>query len=303
MSSGVYVITNIVNNKVYIGSASNIKARWNYHIWTLNKNTHHNIHLQRAWNKYDDTNFTFDVLEEVGICKLSERENYWMQYYKDNGYTLYNISPNAEHSILSEETKLKISRKNKGRPAWNKGIPCPINTRIKIRDANIGQVRTLDQLQRASGKIGGRKHSQETIEKMTKRPFTDIELHDIYNKQLEGYSVQELADTYDTNRESLRVALKRYVAEHELKSIDNRNSDRAVSKMLNAKPKKEKEIKVSKERKQFIFQERQLDYILKLFLGGTKTEDIGDLFNCSRSTISRALCTYKGVKNINELKE
>lgn len=51
--TGVYQILNLVNNKSYIGSAAqSFTIRWNRHIVALNLNKHHNVPLQRAWNKY-----------------------------------------------------------------------------------------------------------------------------------------------------------------------------------------------------------------------------------------------------------
>lgn len=48
---GVYKITNIINNKIYIGSTANkqgFKKRWSYHGCDLKNNKHHSRHLQRA---------------------------------------------------------------------------------------------------------------------------------------------------------------------------------------------------------------------------------------------------------------
>ncbi len=51
----VYTIKNVINNKIYIGSAVNIKKRWHEHRNLLNNNNnnkHHSPILQNAWNKY-----------------------------------------------------------------------------------------------------------------------------------------------------------------------------------------------------------------------------------------------------------
>ena len=40
MSSGVYIITNIINNKIYIGSTINFSKRWKKHKQHLNNNKH-----------------------------------------------------------------------------------------------------------------------------------------------------------------------------------------------------------------------------------------------------------------------
>lgn len=81
MKSGIYKITNILNDKSYIGLSYNIKQRWKHHKCLLNKNKHHNLHLQSAWNKYGKKYFTFKVLEYCDLEVLPEREIYWIDYY------------------------------------------------------------------------------------------------------------------------------------------------------------------------------------------------------------------------------
>ena len=65
---GIYRIRNIINNKCYYGSAKNIEKRWERHKNDLNKNKHHSLILQRAWNKYKESNFIFEIVEE---CKFN----------------------------------------------------------------------------------------------------------------------------------------------------------------------------------------------------------------------------------------
>lgn len=62
---GIYKITNIKNNKVYIGSTDNMERRILQHKNELNNNKHHSYKLQMDWNKYGENNFTFDLLEEI----------------------------------------------------------------------------------------------------------------------------------------------------------------------------------------------------------------------------------------------
>jgi group I intron endonuclease len=61
-SSGIYQIRNIVNNHIYIGSAKNFKTRWNTHLCNLRKGKHHSSHLQKAFRKYGEENFIFEIL-------------------------------------------------------------------------------------------------------------------------------------------------------------------------------------------------------------------------------------------------
>lgn len=64
---GIYQITCTRTGKRYIGSSVDIPKRWTSHFWHLRRNRHHNIHLQRAYNKSQVTGWVFrlDVLQEV----------------------------------------------------------------------------------------------------------------------------------------------------------------------------------------------------------------------------------------------
>jgi len=111
-NKGIYKIFNLVNNKIYIGSASSnggFRKRWNEHKSDLNRNVHHNKHLQLSWNKYGSDNFKFEIIELINDTSLIlERE----QYYLDNLKPDYNICKIAGNTLgvkLSEEHKKKIS--------------------------------------------------------------------------------------------------------------------------------------------------------------------------------------------------
>lgn len=115
--SGIYCIENIVNAKQYIGSAINLKHRWDTHCCAFRKGIHANVILQRAWNKYGKSKFSFIVIEYVSdVNNLIEREQFWMDKLESvkNGY---NISPNAGSQLgfrHTSESKKKISKSKKG---------------------------------------------------------------------------------------------------------------------------------------------------------------------------------------------
>ena len=62
MSSGVYRIQNIIEDKNYIGKSWNIEQRWKQHITDLKSNKHINSKLQSAFNKYGLDSFEFTIL-------------------------------------------------------------------------------------------------------------------------------------------------------------------------------------------------------------------------------------------------
>lgn len=120
---GIYKITNILNNKVYIGQSASIKSRWCNHKCGLRTNTHSSRHLQSSWNKYGEENFNFEVVEECSIEELNDKESYYIDFHNslnpEFGYNRvqdgvnkrrltetilvfvnkYNFSKRREHSI------------------------------------------------------------------------------------------------------------------------------------------------------------------------------------------------------------
>jgi len=113
-NSGIYKITNIINNHCYIGSAVNIQKRWTCHLSKLNKNEHHSQHLQSAWNKYTKDKFKFEVLFYCDKKDLIFYEQRTIDTYKPE----YNICLTAGSTLgfhHSVETKQKVSMAHKNK--------------------------------------------------------------------------------------------------------------------------------------------------------------------------------------------
>jgi group I intron endonuclease len=138
MASGIYVIQNIKNGKVYIGSAKNIRLRWNEHRYDLNANQHGNRHLQSAWNKYGAEAFRFKKLEYCTVDQLIKREQHYLDTHMPTGIC-YNTAKNAVSPMLgrshSEETKRKISAAHQGK----QGTPHTEEARHKISVGHKGK--------------------------------------------------------------------------------------------------------------------------------------------------------------------
>ena len=145
MKSGIYIIKNTLNNKVYIGSAVNIDKRFSVHKSRLNKNDHHSKHLQNSWNKYGSYNFTFQILEIVSDKnRLIEVEQSWIDIFKsyesNNGYNICKIAGSVLGNKHSDESKLKMSEKKIGKDTWNKGKTNIYSdeTKLKMSEKKIG---------------------------------------------------------------------------------------------------------------------------------------------------------------------
>lgn len=111
--SGIYLITNKVNGKRYIGSAVDIPSRWRVHTYHLRKGDHHSKHMQSAWNKYGADGFEFTVLEYCDVDQLLIIE----QRYLDSVAPEYNTNKIAGSLIgyrFSDEQKSKMAKIHAG---------------------------------------------------------------------------------------------------------------------------------------------------------------------------------------------
>jgi len=118
-TSGIYIIQNILNKKLYVGSSVNINARLSKHKYQLKKNKHSNQKLQNAVNKYGLNNFNFSILDQVKeINLLKDKERFWIDNLnsRDDGYniTIDTYCPMRELSCLPEY-KQKVSNVHKGK--------------------------------------------------------------------------------------------------------------------------------------------------------------------------------------------
>lgn len=94
--SGIYLIKNIVNNKVYVGKTVNFRSRYNSHNRELKRNIHENVYLQYDYNKIGDDKFIFTIQEFCCEELLTEREDYWLEFYKaGDKEKCYNIQLNS----------------------------------------------------------------------------------------------------------------------------------------------------------------------------------------------------------------
>lgn len=165
--SGIYLIQHIASKKAYVGSTKDLGHRRSEHFTTLERGCHKNRHLQRAFAKYGRKAFRFLVLEECERERLIEREQYWIDFYqsadKRHGY---NLNPLAGRSTPSEETRLLIGEKSRGR------VPSK-ETCQRIAKANRGKKRSEETKRKLSKSATGRKLSEETKNKLRGRVFSE----------------------------------------------------------------------------------------------------------------------------------
>lgn len=164
MCSGIYSISH-TDGRLYIGSAVCFKKRFAVHRCLLDKDKHHNIKLQRSWNKYGSGQFSFNILEVVDINDLIKKEQYYIDLYESVSKG-FNLNPKAGNTLgmkHTEEAKRKMSEAATGRTP-------SIETRKKMSDAlrkRKGEKRPLETCRKISEKAKGRKVSMETRKRMS----------------------------------------------------------------------------------------------------------------------------------------
>lgn len=97
METGVYIIQNTINKKIYIGGAyTSFKRRFWQHKRKLTTGCHFNQFLQNAWNKHGPSAFTFSIKELCDVDEVEAREQFWIDKLQATNRKIgYNISPTA----------------------------------------------------------------------------------------------------------------------------------------------------------------------------------------------------------------
>lgn len=96
-AAGVYTITNLLNERVYVGSCKEFKVRWHQHWRMLIAGKHYNKFLQRDFAKCGPDAFIFEVLEVVEGNKeqrVQAEQRYIDQWFDAKG-KCYNLRSRA----------------------------------------------------------------------------------------------------------------------------------------------------------------------------------------------------------------
>jgi len=180
MKSGIYLIKNIINKKVYIGSAVNIDKRWKEHKKLLKQGKHHSKHLQYAWNIDGQLNFKFEIIEEVSNpLHLLSYEQVYLDYYKsyerERGYNICKVAGSMLGIKHSKETKQKMSKTHTGKrfseESKNKMSEAKKNmteeTKQKMSETHTGKILSEEHKNKIGEANTGRKHTEETKQKIS----------------------------------------------------------------------------------------------------------------------------------------
>lgn len=193
--SGIYLMTNLINNKTYIGSSVNLGRRFTCYYSFNHIKRWKTSNICKALIKYGYSNFQLTILEYCTPEKCIERE----QYYFDKLKPEYNILKKAgsllgfkhsEKTLIkfrkrkhSEETRAKISAVQIGKvlseetKAKLKGLPRPKGSgrskiQIEVFDVETGIKTIYVSISEASLALGAHKGTiSKYITSSSNKPF------------------------------------------------------------------------------------------------------------------------------------
>lgn len=173
----IYMIRNRINNKVYIGQttkkggfrkrynrgkrAEGIEKVYNYHIYNREHGLSYNSHLLNAIEKYGFK--AFEVIEEFDIAyskeELDELEIKYIKEFNCINPNGYNHQEGGKSHKLDEETRQKISTKNKGKVRSEEA-------KKRISEGRKGIKFTEEHVKNMSLSRKGKRCSEETKNKL-----------------------------------------------------------------------------------------------------------------------------------------
>jgi group I intron endonuclease len=165
--SGIYCFENLINGHKYIGQSDNLERRYRHHQNDLKRNKDGCNILQGAYNKYGNENLNFWIIELCEISILNEREKFWIKelhsHCSEGGY---NISWGGDEGMRgrkhSDEVLEKMRKPHPNLNQWGKN-----NHRFGISMSDSDKKRRSDKLKGEKSYWYGRKHTVESIKKMS----------------------------------------------------------------------------------------------------------------------------------------
>lgn len=105
MKCNIYLITNKINSKKYVGKTTySLRHRFNQHVSDA-KACRYNSALHTAIRKYGENSFEIQLLEICEDCMANDKEAYWINYY--------NTYKNGYNSTLGGDGKPTLDRPSK----------------------------------------------------------------------------------------------------------------------------------------------------------------------------------------------
>lgn len=149
----IYKITNLLNNKVYIGQTiKSIQKRFSVHC--INFKGSKSI-IRQSILKNGKENFRIELIETcISRDQMNEREIYWISFYNSISPNGYNITVGGGGVSIASSIKAT-------RPKTNVGRKQTLESNIKRSKTLTGQIRTKQQCINISKSLKNKAKSEE----------------------------------------------------------------------------------------------------------------------------------------------
>jgi len=177
--SGVYKITNLINNKSYVGSSLNLGRRFTTYYSFKYIDSQKNSLICKALLKYGYSKFSLEILKYCSSKDLLSREQYYLDRFKPK----YNILTVAGSSIgykHSEETIKKFKARRHTKETIEKfktklfsqetrtKISASLGTKVLVNDLLTNNICEYDSIRKAAEGLNA--------------PNSTIRYHAVHNK-------------------------------------------------------------------------------------------------------------------------
>lgn len=280
----LYAITNILNNKVYVGQTVAPSRRWKDHQWLSKNKPEQYVH--RAIAKYGVNNFIFSVIDfgftqsQIDCLEI----NYIKQYNSCNDNNGYNISPGGdpawnrglpkEQQPMYGKKQSEFFMKRMSEVHTGKVIVVSNETRNKISEAMLGRILTQEWKDKISVAQIGKTLSKETIKKMSEAKIGDRHVN--YGKHLSKDTRQKISQSHLGKIVSEETRLKQSLIQ-----IGRRHTEETKRKMSVAQKGKIRNNKLTWE----IISQIRIEYRSS----PTAYVELAKKYNVSASTIERII--------------
>lgn len=206
--TGIYKITCIPTNQVYIGQSASIKKRWVAHKTALKHKIHGNYKLQEAYNLYGKDNFVFEILEQCSARQLNDKEKEYVKKY-NSFLEGFNLTEGGEGGLAGEKN-----------PMYGKsGILSPrFIDHIYQLDLEGKILNTYESVNLAAKAIGGqtshildclktwKSHSPSTAATQNRERYTHKQSYWIYKSDYEILQKANYDFSQKRNKKSLTIS-------------------------------------------------------------------------------------------------
>jgi group I intron endonuclease len=150
MSAIIYLLTNTINGKTYVGlSTKTLEQRWSRHCRSARGDS--SCHIHNAIRKYGPDAFTHHIIEETTKELMFDRERYWISVLTPE----YNMTEGGQGGIPSDDVRKRLSNAQK---AFLKRNPEHQQKLLKaMHDARRGKPQSQETREKIRAKLTGRK--------------------------------------------------------------------------------------------------------------------------------------------------